>query len=158
MIRVITCLQASQLYISSKADRMLSACLASALRLRHLSVASVMQLCCGVSKLCCLRHVRTRPLPRPLYRQAFPWRSKSNLWLKAVSTFMSHSFQAAATFVTMASAWCAHLKNDRCPLTPYRRLHWESLGLCSVEEGQCFCFAVEIDEVGVVRCNGPCIP
>ena len=99
----------AQLWHSSAAVSMLSACFARALMLRQWRDLSEMLLCCGPGLLRSVREVNTSPLLRPLYLATPSRRSKSNLWHRAISTFTTHSFQASETFCTGASKWCAHV-------------------------------------------------
>ena len=101
---------------------MLFACLATALMLRHLMEASEMLLYCGPGLLRGVRDVRMGPFLRPLYLVTPSCKSKSNLWHKAISTFVTHSFQACATFWTGASTWCAHVNCNGAL--------WQPIGVC----------------------------
>ena len=103
-----------QMWRSSAAASMLSACFASALMLRHWRDASEMLLCCGPGLLRRIREVSMSPLLRPLYLVTPSRRSRSNLWHRAISTLATHSFQASATFCTGASKWCAHVNCKGC--------------------------------------------
>ena len=101
---------------------MLSACLATALMLRHLREASEMLLCCGPGLLRRVRNVRMSPFLRPLYLVTPSCKSKSNLWHKAISKLVNHSLQACDTFWTGASTWCAHVNCNGAL--------WQPIGAC----------------------------